>query len=282
MSVVDVKSIVEEKEKRLIARIKRLRAKGTIPRLAVIIANDLEASKIYLNNKRKMCLHLGIEQEEYSFLETADNCEILEVIERLNQDETIHGILIQLPLYRHLDEGLLLEAVSPKKDVDGFHPYNLGKLMVGAPTVIPCTPKGIISVLENLDIAIEGMNAVVIGRSNIVGKPVSQLLLKKNATVTVCHTKTKDLKSITKQADLMVVAAGVPHLITRDMVKKGSTIIDVGINRVDGKIVGDVDTEQIQNIAKYITPVPGGIGLTTVISLMENIVNLAEEQSKNK
>jgi len=201
----------------------------------------------------------------------------LELIEKLNNDKTVHGILVQLPIYNHLDTSEILEAISPSKDVDGFHPVNIGKIMQGTGGIAPCTPKGVMTILEELGIEIEGKKATVVGRSIIVGRPMGALLLNKGATITTCHSKTTNLKEHTKNADILVVAVGKPHLVTEEMVKEGAIVIDVGINRVDGKLIGDVDTENVAKKAKYITPVPGGVGLTTVYTLMENVVELAEK-----
>ena len=202
--------------------------------------------------------------------------EVINIIDRLNSDDSVHGILVQLPVFKHLDERKILERIDPSKDVDGFHPMNLGSLVMGNNRIVACTPKGIMMILKETGVDLTGKTAVVVGRSVIVGKPISQLLLNANATVITCHSKTVDLKKYTKMADILVVAAGVPHLVTEDMVKKGSIVIDVGINRIDGKIVGDVDTENVKKVAKYITPVPGGVGITTVVSLLGNLIEMAE------
>ena len=231
-----------------------------------------------------MCKELGIEEVEYILDEKTTTKKVLEIIERLNEDPTVDGILVQLPLFKHLDEHQILEAISYKKDVDGFHPLNMGRLLTNTSedTLVACTPKGIMWIIDSLGKDIEGMNAVVVGRSVIVGKPISQLLLSRGATVTTCHSKTKDLKSHTKNADILVVATGVPGLITKDMVKKGAIVIDVGINRIENKIVGDVDTKNVAKKADYITPVPGGVGITTVAALMDNLVTIASKRKNVK
>ena len=278
-NIVDVKSIVDEKKINLKKEVNKLNKKNVYPKLAVILANSEESSKIYVKNKKQMCEELGIEDIEYIFDEKVKNEDILNLIERLNNDSTIHGILVQLPLFRHLDENLIINKISPKKDVDGFHPENLGKLLIGKEDgLVACTPKGIMNIIDSLGEEISGKNAVVIGRSIIVGKPISQLLLSRGATVTVCHSKTKDLSMHTKMADILVVATGVPHLVSASMVKKDAIVIDVGITRIDGKILGDVDTKSVQKKAKYVTPVPGGVGRTTVLSLMENVVLIAKKE----
>lgn len=274
--IINVKEIVERKKQDLKEKIGNLKQGGVIPKLVVIHANQDEASNIYISKKRKMCEELGILEEEYDFDENVKQEEILELLDKLNKDESVHGILVQLPIYNHLDSKEILETISPKKDVDGFHPINIGKLMQGVGGVVPCTPKGVMTILDELNIDIEGKNATVIGRSIIVGRPMASLLLNKGATVTTCHSKTTDLKEHTKNADILVVAVGVPHLVTEDMVKENAIVIDVGINRIDGKLIGDVDTENVAKKVKYITPVPGGVGLTTVYTLMENLIELTE------
>lgn len=275
--LIDVKSIVENKKLILKKKVNELKRNGIVPKLAVILANDLDASKIYVRKKREMCSELGVEEIEYMLDKDTTTEKVLEIINRLNEDNSVHGILVQLPVFKHLDERKILESISPKKDIDGFHPLNMGKLLMGKPEIVACTPRGIMSIIESTGVDLTSKTAVVVGRSIIVGKPVSALLLNKNATVITCHSKTKNLKKYTKMADVLVVAAGVPHLITSDMVKKNAIVIDVGINRIDGKIIGDVDTENVLNVAKYLTPVPGGVGITTVISLLENLIDMASK-----
>lgn len=276
--VIDVKKIVENKKIELKEKVKKLKKEGVVPKLAVILANDLAASKIYVSKKREMCAELGVDEVEYMLDENTTTDEVIKIIDRLNNDDSVNGILVQLPVFKHLNERKILERIDPSKDVDGFHPMNLGSLVMGNNKIIACTPKGIMMILEETGVDLKGKTAVVIGRSVIVGKPISQLLLNANATVITCHSKTVDLKKYTKMADVLVVAAGVPHLVTKDMVKKDSIVIDVGINRIDGKIVGDVDTENVKKVAKYITPVPGGVGITTVVSLIGNLIEMAENK----
>lgn len=275
--LIDVKSIVENKKIFLKKKVNELKRNGIVPKLAVILANDLDASKIYVRKKREMCSELGVEEIEYMLDKDTTTEKVLDIINRLNEDDSVHGILVQLPVFKHLDERKILESISPKKDIDGFHPLNIGKLLMGKPEIVACTPRGIMSIIESTGVDLTSKTAVVVGRSIIVGKPVSALLLNKNATVITCHSKTKNLKKYTKMADVLVVAAGVPHLITSDMVKKNAIIIDVGINRIDGKIIGDVDTENVLDVAKYVTPVPGGVGITTVVSLLENLIDMASK-----
>ena len=274
--LIDVKSIVENKKLILKKKVNELKRNGIVPKLAVILANDLDASKIYVSKKREMCSELGVDEVEYMLDENTTTGEVINIIDRLNSDDSVHGILVQLPVFKHLDERKILERIDPSKDVDGFHPMNLGSLVMGNNRIVACTPKGIMMILKETGVDLTGKTAVVVGRSVIVGKPISQLLLNANATVITCHSKTVDLKKYTKMADILVIAAGVPHLVTEDMVKKGSIVIDVGINRIDGKIVGDVDTENVKKVAKYITPVPGGVGITTVVSLLGNLIEMAE------
>ena len=275
--LIDVKSIVENKKIFLKKKVNELKRNGIVPKLAVILANDLDASKIYVRKKREMCSELGVEEIEYMLDKDTTTEKVLDIINRLNEDDSVHGILVQLPVFKHLDERKILEAISPKKDIDGFHPLNIGKLLMGKPEIVACTPRGIMSIIESTGVDLTSKTAVVVGRSIIVGKPISALLLNKNATVITCHSKTKNLKKYTKMADVLVVAAGVPHLITSDMVKKNAIVIDVGINRIDGKVIGDVDTENVLDVAKYVTPVPGGVGITTVVSLLENLIDMASK-----
>lgn len=275
--LIDVKSIVENKKLTLKKKVNELKRNGIVPKLAVILANDLDASKIYVRKKREMCSELGVEEIEYMLDKDTTTEKVLDIINRLNEDDSVHGVLVQLPVFKHLDERKILESISPKKDIDGFHPLNLGKLLMGKPEIVACTPRGIMSIIESTGVDLTSKTAVVVGRSIIVGKPISALLLNKNATVITCHSKTKNLKKYTKMADVLVVAAGVPHLITSDMVKKNAIVIDVGINRIDGKVIGDVDTENVLDVARYVTPVPGGVGITTVVSLLENLIDMASK-----
>ena len=236
-----------------------------------------------LVKKRKMCEELGIEQEEYIFDSSVTTEKVVDIVEKLNQDNSVNGILVQLPLFKHLDMDKILDTISDKKDVDGFHPLTLGKLFIGEKeTFIPCTPKGIMTILDDIGTDYEGKHAVIVGRSRIVGKPISQILLKRGATVTICHSKTQDISIYTRQADILVVAVGKPHIVTKDMIKPGAIVVDVGINRVNGKIIGDVDTDNSLKVCSKITPVPGGVGLTTVLSLLENVVQATIEQNNIK
>ncbi len=242
-----------------------------VPGLAAVLVGDNAASEIYVRNKRKACENVGIYSEEYKLPEETTQDELLNLIDDLNRNDKINGILVQLPLPNHINESLILKAVSPQKDVDGFHPVNAGLLFQGEPKFIACTPHGIIKMFEFYNIDLQGKNAVVLGRSNIVGKPASILLLQKNATVTICHSRTKDLEGILKEADIIVAAIGRAHFVTKKMVKKGCIVIDVGINRLDnGKLAGDVDFENVKDLCSYITPVPGGVGPMTITMLLWN------------
>lgn len=259
-----------------------LKAKyGITPGLAVIIVGENPASQVYVRNKHKACTELGFYSEGVELPATTTREELLAEIQRLNNDEKIHGILVQLPLTKELQpyESEVLEAINPLKDVDGFHPVNVGRLVTGQKALVPCTPHGCLRMLELAEIPVEGANAVIIGRSNIVGKPMLHLLLGKNATVTICHSRTKNLAEITRQADILVAAVGKAGFVTADMVKPGAAVIDVGINRIaPKKLVGDVDFEAVKEVAGAITPVPGGVGLLTIAMLMQNTVEAARLQ----
>lgn len=280
MSIVNVKEIVEKKKLKLKKEILDLRDRGIVPKLAVILANNNDASRIYVSQKRKLCVEMGIEEQEYLFDEKVTTEELIKVIDKLNNDKEVHGILVQLPLFKSLDEKQIIDSIAPQKDVDGFTAINVGRLYQGRTTIVPCTPKGIITILKELEDDLEGKDAVVVGRSQIVGKPMAALLLNDGMTVTVCHSKTRDLAMHTRNADILIVATGVPHLIKENMVKEGAIVIDVGLTKIKDKLVGDVDTENVNKVAKYITPVPGGVGLTTVYSLIENIVEMSKKDFK--
>ena len=273
MIIIEGKKVAQKLLEDLKEKIEKLEKK---PGLAVILANDNPASKVYVSSKEKKADELGIESYSYKFDKSVTQTQIVQLIKELNRNPDVNGILVQLPLFEHLNEEEIIKTIEPIKDVDGFHPENVGLLNCNLrASAIPCTPKGIIKLLKAYDIAIEGKNVVVIGRSNIVGKPVSALLTNENATVTIAHTKTKDLKSITKNADIIVSATGQPKLIKEDMVKKGAVIIDVGIVKNElGLLEGDVDFEHVKNKADYITPVPGGVGPMTIACLMENTYEL--------
>ena len=278
MEILDGKKVAKEIRENLKQEVELLRKRSIIPKLAVIMCGNDPASTIYVRNKSKACKEIGIEYEEYLLSDNVTMDELLNVIDNLNNKKDVHGILLQSPIPKGLDINEAFNKIFYKKDVDGFNPVNVGKLCIGQDSFISCTPYGIIKLLEEYNIQIEGKNAVVIGRSNIVGKPVSQCLLNKNATVTICHSKTKDLPEITKKADILIAAIGKPKFISSSMVKKGAVVIDVGINRKnDGTICGDVDFDEVSKKASYITPVPGGVGPMTIAMLMNNVVKAAKE-----
>jgi len=281
MEILNGKEVAKKTRENLKQKVEKMKQEGICPKLAVIMVGEDSASQIYVRNKSKVCNEIGIEFEEYLLPEETKQEELLTLIKKLNEDKKINGILLQSPIPKHLDINEAFRTISPEKDVDGFHPSNVGKLVLGQDTFISCTPFGIIKILEEYNIDLEGKNAVVIGRSNIVGKPMSQCLLNRNATVTICHSRTKNLAEITKQADILVAAIGKPQFVTKDMVKDGAVVIDVGINRgTDGKLKGDVDFENVKEKAGYITPVPGGVGPMTIAMLMENVVRATENQNK--
>ena len=277
--IIDGKELAKNIRLKLKDEVIELKNADINPKLAVIMVGDDKASKVYVKNKSKACEDVGIEYEEYILPAKTKMEELLELIEKLNNDETIHGILVQSPLPKGLDANEAFRTISPKKDVDGFNPINVGKLSLNQDCFVSCTPYGIIKMLEAYNIEIEGAHAVIIGRSNIVGKPLAQCLLNKNATVTICHSRTKNLKELTKQADILIAAIGKAKFVTEDMVKEGATVIDVGINRMDdGKLLGDTDFENIKDKVSYITPVPGGVGPMTIAMLMHNVVKAAKQQ----
>lgn len=277
--IIDGKQISECIRNEISKSLKSLREKNIIPGLAVIIVEGDSASRTYVDNKKKACENLGIYSEEYSLSPQVTQEELLDLIYMLNEKPDINGILVQLPLPKHLDEKQIIEAILPLKDVDAFHAENVGKIMLGDYHLLPCTPAGIMEMLryENIDVC--GKNCVVLGRSNIVGKPMAILLLHANATVTICHTKTRNIKDICKNADIIISAVGKTKFVTADMVKKDAVVIDVGMNRDDnGKLCGDVDFENVKNVASYITPVPGGVGPMTITMLMQNTINAVKLQ----
>jgi methylenetetrahydrofolate dehydrogenase (NADP+)/methenyltetrahydrofolate cyclohydrolase len=278
--IIDGKLIAERVREKWKKRATGLKHKGVLPGLAVIIVGDNPASKVYVRNKIKACHDVGLHSETHELPEDTSEKNLLDLIERLNRKSDIHGILVQLPLPDHIDKDKVLEAIAINKDVDGFHLYNIGSLVAGNTVFPPCTPYGVQCLLKEMNIPIEGQNAVVIGRSNIVGKPMAMMLLQDNATVSICTSKTRDIKQYTLNADILVVATGKAHMVTKDMVKPGATVIDVGINRLDdGRLVGDVDFEDVKEVAGYITPVPGGVGPMTITMLVANTVAAAERMS---
>ncbi len=279
MKLIDGKIISAAVKEHIKAEVAELNSKGITVGLAVIIVGDDPASKIYVANKKKACEALGIISEEYALPTETSEEELLALVDRLNKDPKINGILCQLPLPRHLDEKLIINSILPEKDVDAFHPANVGRIMIGDYDFVPCTPAGIMEMLKYEGIDPEGKSCVVIGRSNIVGKPMAMLLLHKNGTVTVCHSKTQNLAEICRGADILVAAVGKAKFVTADMVKPGAVVIDVGMNRVDGKLYGDVDFEAVKDKVSAITPVPGGVGPMTIAMLMQNTLTAARRQN---
>lgn len=280
-TIMDGKALSLKLKEQMKQRIEQLKQQGINPKLVVVLVGDNSASQVYVRNKHKSCGEVGIESEVITMPEQTTQQELLEVVERLNQDETVDGILVQLPLPKQIDEKTVLRSILPEKDVDGFHPVNVGLLSIGDECFAPATPSGIIAMFQEYGINIAGKNCVVIGRSNIVGKPMAALLLKNNATVTICHSKTEDLASYTRRADVVIVATGRRHTLTADMVKEGAVLVDVGMNRNEqGKLCGDVDYEEVKEKASFITPVPGGVGPMTITELLENTIQAAQRHHR--
>lgn len=278
--IIDGKALAKKIRENLKIECEELKKQEIDPKLAVIMVGNNPASKVYVKNKSRACNEIGIEYEEHLLDESTSQQELNALIKKLNDTQEVNGILLQSPLPEHLDINQAFKAISYRKDVDGFTPSSVGKLVMGGDTFISCTPYGVMKMFEEYGIDLTGKNVVIIGRSNIVGKPLSQCCLAKNATVTICHSRTKDLKEHTKRADILIAAIGKANFVTEDMVKKGAVVIDVGINRNDeGKIVGDVDFEKVEKIASYITPVPGGVGPMTIAMLMNNVIKAAREQN---
>lgn len=289
--IIDGKAIAQNVRKEVAEQVKELNAKGISPCLAVILVGNNPASVSYVTGKQKALAEAGMTDKSVHLPEDTSEEELVELIERLNKDNTVNGILVQLPLPKHINEDRVITAIAPEKDVDGFHPVNVGNLMIGRKAFLPCTPHGVIVLLEKMNIETSGKHCVIIGRSNIVGKPLAILMSSKkvNSTVTICHTGTKDIESIVKQADIIVAAAGHPMTVTKQMVKPGAVVIDVGVNRIPDstkksgfRLTGDVDFEAVSEIASYITPVPGGVGPMTIAMLMVNTLEAAKNQNNLK
>ena len=278
-TIIDGRAVAKAFKEEIAEKTAQMIAGGIQPHLAVVLVGENPASQVYVRNKENGCIKAGIRSTVIRLSETCTQEELEKTVVSLNEDASVHGILVQLPLPKHLDEASVLRLIDPDKDVDGFHAMNSGRLMNGQPGFVPCTPLGVMKLLESYDINPSGKHAVVIGRSNIVGKPMAMLLLKANATVTVCHSRTQNLADITRQADILVAAVGRPNFVTADMVKPGAAVIDVGINRVDGKIVGDVDYDAVSETAGYITPVPGGVGQMTIAMLLANTLDAAAKRA---
>ena len=275
--IIDGKEVAREKREQIKARVESLKNQGKSVGLAVIIVGENPASKVYVNNKKKGCAEVGITSFEYALPESTTEDELKALVKKLNADDSVNGILCQLPLPKHINEDAVINTISPKKDVDAFHPQNVGHIMIGDYTFLPCTPAGIMEMLKFYNISVAGKKCVVIGRSNIVGKPMAMLLLKENGTVEICHSRTENLKEETLSADILVAAVGKTRFVTADMVKDGAVVIDVGMNRDEnGKLCGDVDFDNVAAKASYITPVPGGVGPMTITMLLENTVRAVE------
>ena len=277
--IIDGKEISAQIRAEISKKVKEYNAKtGNLPGLAVVIVGENPASQVYVRNKKKACEQVGFNSWVYEMPESTTQEELNSLIDKLNEDNAVHGILVQLPLPKHLDEEQVILRIRPDKDVDAFHPYNVGRITIGNPKFLPCTPAGIMELLHRSNIEISGKECVVVGRSNIVGKPMALLLLAENGTVTVCHSKTKELKEVCRRADILIVAIGRADFVTADMVKEGAVVIDVGMNRnADGKLTGDVDFASVSEVASYITPVPGGVGPMTITMLLQNTLRAAEE-----
>ncbi len=275
--IIDGKKISQDLKDEVKEKVAELKAQGVEVTLAVILVGSDPASTVYVGNKKKACEYTGINSKSYELPEETTEEELLDLIKELNEDDSVNGILVQLPLPKHIDEDKVIKTISPDKDVDGFHPESVGRLSIGAKGFVSCTPAGVIELLKRSNVEMDGANAVVVGRSNIVGKPMSVLLLRENATVTICHSHTKNLKEICKNADILVVAIGQPKFIDGSYIKEGATVIDVGIHRIDGtkKLCGDVDFESAEKVAGKITPVPGGVGPMTIAELMNNCLQSA-------
>ncbi len=279
--IIDGKAVSLSCREKIKEEVAKMAAKGIVPGLAVVIVGDNPASRTYVNNKKKGCAEVGMYSEEYALPEETTQEELLELVEKLNNKEDIHGILVQLPLPKHIDDKAVIAAISPQKDVDAFHTENVGRIMIGEYKFLPCTPAGVMELLKAYNIDVAGKECVVIGRSNIVGKPMLMLLLQANGTVTICHSRTKDLKETTRRADILVAAIGKAKFVGADMVKEGAVVIDVGINRDEnGKLCGDVDFEAVKDKASYITPVPGGVGPMTITMLLKNTLEACRDENK--
>ena len=279
-TIIDGKAISSDRKQEVKTEVEQLKKEGITPCLAVVLVGENSASKVYVNNKKKACESCGITSVSYELPEQTTEAELLELVQKLNEDKKVNGILVQLPLPKHIDDTKVILAISPQKDVDCFHPQNVGALHTGGEGFLPCTPAGILELIKRSNCDITGKECVVIGRSNIVGKPVAMLLLQQNGTVTICHSKTKNLAEVCRRADIIVVATGKRNTLTKDMVKKGAIVIDVGMNRDEqGKLCGDVDFEEVKQVAGAITPVPGGVGPMTIAMLMKNCLTAAKKQS---
>lgn len=280
MTIIDGKKTSQDIKDEVKTEVLKLKEKGVEPALAVILVGEDKASQVYVRNKKKACEYTGIRSLSYELPESTTEEELLKLINELNEKADCDGILVQLPLPKHIDEKKITEAISPKKDVDGFHPKNVGNMLIGDECFLPCTPHGIIELLKRYGVSIDGKNAVVVGRSNIVGKPMAMLLLRENATVTICHSHTANLKEVCKNADILIAAIGKPKFFTKDYIKEGAAVIDVGMDRDEnGKLCGDVDFDDVKDKCSFLTPVPGGVGPMTIAMLMKNTLISAESRA---
>lgn len=278
--IISGKVVSEQVKNRVKAEAEKLKEQGVNIGLAVVIVGNDPASRVYVNSKKKACEYVGFNSYEYALDENITQQELLDLVEVLNNDKKVNGILVQLPLPKHIDENAIINAISPEKDVDAFHPFNVGKIMIGDFAFLPCTPAGVMELIDSTGVEIAGKSCVVIGRSNIVGKPMAMLLLHRSGTVTICHSKTQNLKEICKNADILVASVGKPNFVTADMVKEGAVVIDVGINRLEnGKLCGDVKFDEVSEKAGWITPVPGGVGPMTIAMLMQNTLTAGKLQN---
>lgn len=278
--IISGKEVAAEIKLKLDQEVKALTDRGIIPGLTVVVVGEDPASQVYVRNKGKECEKLGMRSEIIRLPEITTESELLHILDGLNNNDEVHGILVQLPLPKHISEESILLAIDPTKDVDGFHPVNVGNMVIGADSYLPCTPAGVIELIRRTGLDMAGKHAVIIGRSNIVGKPVSMLLLREHATVTICHSRTKNIEEITRQADILIAAVGKANLVKRSWVKPGAVVIDVGVNRLEnGKLAGDVDLEDVKEVAGYITPVPGGVGPMTITMLLQNTLQAAKRSA---
>lgn len=277
--LLEGKKLAEKMQSEMKVRVHSLLEKGKIPGLTVLLVGEDKASQVYVRNKERQATKVGIKSEIIRLPETISEAALIEQVEQLNEDASVHGILVQLPLPKHINEQEVLRKIDYSKDVDGFHPMNMGNFLLGNASALPCTPYGIMELLKAYDISLEGKNALVIGRSNIVGKPMALMLMEKNATITIAHSKTKNLKELAQQADILVAAIGRGHMITGEFIKPGAVVIDVGMNRDEaGKLIGDVDTASVMGIASYVTPVPGGVGPMTITMLLDQTIKKVEAE----
>ncbi|MGO4994471.1 bifunctional methylenetetrahydrofolate dehydrogenase/methenyltetrahydrofolate cyclohydrolase FolD [Jeotgalibaca porci] len=277
--LLEGKKLAEKMQSEMKVRVHSLLEKGKIPGLTVLLVGEDKASQVYVRNKERQATKVGIKSEIIRLPETISEAALIEQVEQLNEDASVHGILVQLPLPKHINEQEVLRKIDYSKDVDGFHPMNMGNFLLGNASALPCTPYGIMELLKAYDISLEGKNALVIGRSNIVGKPMALMLMEKNATITIAHSKTKNLKELAQQADVLVAAIGRGHMITGEFIKPGAVVIDVGMNRDEaGKLIGDVDTASVMGIASYVTPVPGGVGPMTITMLLDQTIKKVEAE----